>query len=566
MKYIKSTLLLGATLVLGTACNEDFERINTNPYELSDSQVAMGDLFNEAQLSIFYNQSNGNWEYQLIQNLNADLYSGYCAIPSAFNGGNNNDNYFMMNGWNGYTLDYMLLHVIKPMTTLSKIENLADDFQGIGAIMKVAGAHKMVDTYGPSPYTEAMQGGLAVNYDSEETCYTAFLEELATATQKLTSWLDANGGKADASRLSWDKMGHQNQITWLQFGNTLRLRLAMRIAMANPTLAKTHAEAACANKYGLLKNADIEVMDGNTRNPQALICRDYNDCAISANYETILKGYNDPRLAATTLAVGWGGKGDIKDLSGNATGNEGKIKGIRNGLAVDGSNYKMYSIPYTPLSGGPYSTDVPMPIMNRAEASFLQAEGCLRGWNMGGGTAQSYYEEGIKNSFASVTARANDHGWTTADAMKGADVAAYIQGTGTQIDYVDPHNAKNNIKAVNTVPVKFLAGGSKEEQLEQIITQKWIAGFPEGLNAWAEYRRTGYPHLFPIPSDNCNVQAEYLGGSQDALVKMGIRRLPFAYGERSSNPKGLAVGQEMLSSRGGDKIDTRLWWDTGKNF
>ena len=53
----------------------------------------------------------------------------------------------MMNGWNGYTLNYMLLHVVKPMASVQKIENLADDFYAISEIMKVAGAHKMVDTY-----------------------------------------------------------------------------------------------------------------------------------------------------------------------------------------------------------------------------------------------------------------------------------------------------------------------------------------------------------------------------------------------------------------------------------
>ena len=565
---MKNALLLGAALMIGTSCTGDFEEINTDPFGLSDSQVAMGDLFNEAQLSVFYNQSNGNWEYQLIQNLNADLYSGYLAIPTAFNGGLNNDNYYMMNGWNSYTLNYMLLHVIKPMSTLMKIENLADDFYGIGEILKVAGAHKIVDTYGPTPYTEAMQGGLSVKYDSEETCYTAFLDELADATTKLTSWLDSNGGADDASRLSWDEMCGKSQTTWLQFGNTLRLRLAMRLAVVSPSLAKQHAEAACSNKYGLLKDVDVEVEDANTRNPQALICRDYNDCAISANYETILKGYHDPRLEATVVPVGWyGKKSDILDASGNATGNIGSIKGIRNGLSVDGSNYKMFSIPYTPMSGGPYSTDVPLPIMNRAEASFLQAEGVLRGWNMGGGTAQSYYEEGIRNSFESVEERATSHNWLTASVMQNADVEVYINGTTAQIDYVDPHNSLNNIKAVNKVPVKFMTGGTQEEQLEQIITQKWIAGFPEGLNAWAEYRRTGYPHLFPIPAGNCNVQSEYLGGSTADLVAGGIRRLPFAYSEHSANPAGLQTGIDILNARGSkDVIDARIWWDTGKNF
>ncbi|MGM9811942.1 MAG: SusD/RagB family nutrient-binding outer membrane lipoprotein [Muribaculaceae bacterium] len=547
-KYIKSSILFGAALLMGVGCTGDFEEINTNPYQIPDKDVKMSDLFNEAQLSVFYNQSNGNWEYQLIQNLNADLYSGYMAIPTAFNGGNNNDNYFMMNGWNGYTLSYMLLHVVKPMASVQKIENLSDDFLAISEILKVAGAHKMVDTYGPCPYTQSMQGGISVAYDSEETCYTAFLNELADACDRLTKWLDANGGD-DSSRLEWDKMCGSSQTTWLQFGNTLRLRLAMRCAVVAPELAKQHVVAACGNKYGLLKNTDIEVKDANTRNPQALICRDYNDCCISANYETILKGYNDPRLEATCQGVGWGGKGDIYTPSGSPAGLEGQIKGIRNGLAVDGSSYKMFSIIKCPASGGPYSTDVPMPIMSRAESSFLQAEAALRGWISG--DAQSFYEEGIRNSFAKY----------------GLNAAEYINGETTQIDYVDPHNPANNIAAVNDVPVKFLAGGTQEQKLQQIIIQKWIAGFPEGLNAWAEYRRTGYPKLFPIPADNNNVQAEYLSGSKDELTRIGIRRLPFSYDERSSNPAGLAEGVAILSARGQkDAIDSRLWWDTGRNF
>ena len=558
-KYIKSSILFGAALLMGVGCTGDFEEINTNPYQIPDKDVKMSDLFNEAQLSVFYNQSNGNWEYQLIQNLNADLYSGYMAIPTAFNGGNNNDNYFMMNGWNGYTLSYMLLHVVKPMASVQKIENLADDFLAISEILKVAGAHKMVDTYGPCPYTQSMQGGISVAYDSEETCYTAFLNELADACDRLTKWLDANGGD-DNSRLEWDKMCGKSQTTWLQFGNTLRLRLAMRCAVVAPDLAKQHVVAACSNKYGLLKNTDIEVKDANTRNPQALICRDYNDCCISANYETILKGYNDPRLEATCQGVGWGGKGDIYTQSGSPAGLVGEIKGIRNGLKVDGSSYKMYSIIKCPASGGPYSTDVPMPIMSRAESSFLQAEAALRGWISG--DAKSFYEEGIRNSFAKYN-------------LDGVD--EYINGETKQIRYVDPHNPANNYPAdnvpdekiydyLNDVPVKFHAS-DKEKQLQQIIIQKWIAGFPEGLNAWAEYRRTGYPKLFPIPADNNNVQAEYLSGSKDELTRIGIRRLPFSYDERSSNPAGLAEGVAILNARGQkDAIDSRLWWDTGRNF
>ena len=564
---LKNALLLGAALMVGTSCTDNFENVNTDPYGLDDSQVALSDLFNEAQVSVFYNQSNGDWEYQLIQNLNADLYSGYLACPSAFNGGINNDNYFMMNGWNTYCLNYVLLHVIKPMATVLKVEGLSDDYHAIATVLKVAGAQKMVDTYGPSPYSQTMQGGLSVAYDSEEEIYTSFLNDLATACEELTSWLDKNGGKGDATRLSWDNMAGQDQVTWLQFANTLRLRLAMRCAMAAPSLAKQHAEAACANKYGLLETVDIQVEDASTKNPQGIIARSYNDMAISANYETILKGFNDPRLAATTLPVGWGGHGDIMDASGNATGSVGDYKGVRNGHKDDGSSWKMYSTQYVPSSGNPYSNIMPLPIMNRAESYFLRAEGVLRGWNMGGGTAQQYYENGIRASFASIKECVKDHSWTTTADWTDADVERYIAGTTTQIDYVDPHAHVNDIKAVNNLPVAFMTSGTNEQKLEQIITQKWIAGFPEGMNAWAEYRRTGYPHLFPIPSDNCNVQSEYLGGSTADLIANGIRRLPFTDDEKSSNAAGYQTGMSILNARGQqDVIDARLWWDTGKNF
>lgn len=558
MKIKNIILFVAAAALTFNACQKEFERINTDPYGIPDSgsgvSVSPDDLFNEAQLSVYYNQSNGNWEYQLIQNLNADLWSGYFAVPTGYNGGVNNDNYYMMDGWNGYTLNYMLLHVIKPTAQILKNEDIADDLYGIALILKVAGAHKMIDTYGPCPYSEAMQGGLSVKYDSEEEAYTQMLDELDKATGALTSWLDANGGADNGNRIKWDNMCGKSQKTWLQFGNTLRLRLAMRCAVVKPALAKQHAEAACANKYGLLKDVDIEVIDGNTVNPLGVICKEYNDCAISANYETILKGYNDPRLAATVLPVGWGGKGDIIDANGNPTGMEGvEIKGIRNGLKVDGSFYKPFSIPIMPMDTRPETKFMPLAIMSRAESSFLQAEGRLRGWNTGSGSAQSYYEEGIKNSF-------NKYG------LDG-EYAAYVAGTSTQIDYVDPHNSANNIAAVNTLPVKYMSGGTNEQQLEQIITQKWIACFPEGLNAWAEYRRTGYPHLFPIPSDNCNVQTNYLAGSKADLIKYGVRRLPFATGERNANPAGLETGIAILTGRGQkDAIDCRLWWDTGKNF
>ena len=99
-----------------------------------------------------------------------------------------------------------------------------------------------------------------------------------------------------------------------------------------------------------------------------------------------------------------------------------------------------------------------------------------------------------------------------------------------------------------------MTDGTNEQKLQQIITQKWIAGFPEGLNAWSEYRRTGYPKLFPIIANK---------SAFPELTTLGIRRLPFCQNEKSFNRPGYDSGVKILEARGGkDNIATRLWWDT----
>ena len=94
------------------------------------------------------------------------------------------------------------------------------------------------------------------------------------------------------------------------------------------------------------------------------------------------------------------------------------------------------------------------------------------------------------------------------------------------------------MKALIKVTPKWDEGASPEEQLERILTQKWIACYPEGYEAWTEQRRTGYPQLFKVFVNNS-------GGAIDTNIR--IRRLKKALG-------------------GEDNGGTRLWWDTGRNF
>ncbi|MDD4609582.1 MAG: SusD/RagB family nutrient-binding outer membrane lipoprotein [Bacteroidaceae bacterium] len=535
--FKKGVMLLATIAVAGsfTGCTDNFEGINTDPYGIEIGDIPLSTYFQEAQQSIYYNQSNGNWEYQLIQNLNADLYSGYLAIPTPFNGNNNNSLYYMVDGWNSWTLNYMLLHVMKPTENILNSTEAAN-YLAIAKVLRVAGMLKATDLYGPVPYSKAMKGGLAVDYDSQEEIYKAFLSELETAAAELTTFISNNPGD-QSGRLGFDLMCGKQHTTWLHYANTLRMRIAMRMVKVEPALAKQHCEAAYAS--GVLADADpnIEVKDETMRNPLLVIARDYNDCGISANVESILKGYNDPRLAKMALPVGW--KGDITPNGSTVpAGLTGEIHGIRNGLAfASKGEYTKFSIPAVATDGNdPKSSDYPLPIMKHAEAYFLRAEGALRGWNMGG-TAKALYEEGIRVSFA-------DYGVS-------ADYANYIMGTTMAADYVDPYDAVNNIAAHNDVDVKYNTADSNEKNLQRIITQRWIANFPEGSDGWAMFRRTGYPKLFP------NVENRSGG-----IIPNGefIKRLPFCIDEINNNAAGVASGVAVLG--GTDNMNTRLWWDT----
>ena len=122
-----------------------------------------------------------------------------------------------------------------------------------------------------------------------------------------------------------------------------------------------------------------------------------------------------------------------------------------------------------------------------------------------------------------------------------------------QTDYTDPNTALNGAydsKALNLLSVKWDSGASQEEQLQRIITQKWIAMFPNGQEAWSEFRRTGYPKVIPIVNN-------LSGGKVDTNVQ--VRRMTFPRSEYSNNAAGVAAATALLG--GADTGGTKLWWD-----
>jgi hypothetical protein len=533
MKYLnkltkRSAIFAMMLVALFSACRKDYDLYNTNPNALSDADLlkdntGAGTFIPTMQVNVFYNLLDQNYIYQIQQNLNADAFSGYFC-PVGFDG-QFNANYNLNVGWNLWPFKVGYSGI---MGNWKKLKQFAAPQVGaVGDILKVEGMHRVTDIYGPIPYSKFGTNALTTPYDDQKTVYNSFFQDLDNAIKLLSDYVVKVPNDKALSKFDLVYNGDYKQ--WIKFANSLKLRLAIRIAYIDPSLAKTKAEEAAALRIDgkeafLTTQADNALVIGGkgitTSNGLYIADISYKNSRMNASIESILKGYNDDRLTKYFQSPA--------DIAGD-------YKGVRAGAPTKGLGYE------TKLSSVNLTESSPVQYMCAAEVSFLRAEGALRGWNMGG-TAQSFYEQGIRLSFAQYGANG---------------VEAYISNdTGTQATYSDPLNkTANNVTAgsplLSKTTVKWDESASKQIKLEKIITQKWIAIFPDGQEAWSEFRRTGYPKIFPVVNNAS-------GGLIDTDIQ--IRRLPFSDDEYKKNTAEVQKAIPLLGG-GADNGGTRLWWD-----
>ena len=186
----------------------------------------------------------------------------------------------------------------------------------------------------------------------------------------------------------------------------------------------------------------------------------------------------------------------------------------------------------------------PLYLFKWAEIDFLRAEGALRGWDMGG-KAELFYNRAIENS-SFLEPGSELYNSLKPVLSQYANVekpAAYT--------YKDPTGSSPDIESVTKIGVKWNEADDKETKLEKIITQKYIALFPNSMEAWGEMRRTGYPKMFPV----LNVE------EGDGSLKPGdlVRRILFPNSDDASLKDIQATGLKALG--GPDQQATRVWWD-----
>lgn len=523
-KIIKYTLA-SVMAISFINCTGDFEDINTNPNGISNESLTqlnnhIGGSFTPMFLNVF--NVTPAWNYQLQQGLLGDVYSGYMTPPTPFAGNVNNMTYALVDGWNGFPWGDAYGSVMPfALDIKNAVEQDGDPagekFVMLSNIIKVSAMHRVSDIYGPIRYTKFDDFETTGEYDSQEVAYTAFFAELEDAIVGLKSFEGATQfAPFDMSSLGGDI------AMWRKYANSLRLRLAMRIVKVNPSLAKIEGEKSFSSDAGLLEATDMVINTGFAH-PITVISGSWGDIRMGAEMESILEGFDDGRKEV------YFNPSDDPALSG-------AYKGIRMGIEIEAKGqYLGHS------SIGSVIDGETMQWMSVSEVWFLRAEAALRGWT-GAGDAKTNYENGVKASFS-------QHG------VGGVD--AYLaDNTKTPKDFVDALNPANNIAYPGDVKIAYNTAGTNEQQLEQIITQKWIAMFPDGQEAWSEFRRTGYPRIYPVRVNNS-------GGKIDTDIQ--IRRINFVQDEVNTNGANVTTAIGYLN--GPDNGGTRLWWDIpGSNF
>lgn len=520
MKFFQITykncfnIFVGSALLLTASCTKDYAEINTDRNTIAtvgDAEIPF--LFSGALQAI-------PWSDQVAQNLFADQYAQYFANNTAYFP---SDRYAMVSEWVQNNFDPMYTRVVPQLKTIMEKKDPGSAEVALANIWWAYAFHRVTDYWGPIPYFNIGEGGFAGPYDPQDKIYDDFFKRLTAAVTTLES------KRSETPFGSYDHLFNGDVNKWIKFANTLRLRLAIRISNIDPDRAKTEGEAAYAGGVFTASPDDDVYAPKNTIEVNRLSqMSDWNEFRMSATMESVLKGYDDPRASAYYIP----------------SKNTGEFEGLRNGLtpeqlslapnSPDANSHVGPRWSSVPFGGIPNHLTTPQNVMCAAEAYFLRAEGALLNWNMGG-TAKELYEAGITNSMIQ---------W---GITNNTVIQNYINSNATPIapnDYL-------NSPAVSDIPVAF--SNTREVQLEQIATQKWLALFPDGMEAWADYRRGHYNKLYPVVnSDNPDIP--------NPSATDYIRRITFLISEKQSNGPEVEKAVDLLG--GEDKISTPLWWDT----
>lgn len=496
MKKILKPLYIAVALLAVQACTGDFEKINTPPTSVTtiDPGLVLSKVQRDAAFSEGFEYPNnqfGSW----IQH-----WAGGVLISSS--------RYIQQADTDLWAAHYTYLRNISQIRN-QLLKGQENDPKGrtklaIARMVEISIWQRLTDLFGDVPYSQTALGVESVNnqpaFDTQESIYKSLITTLDAAIAQLNA-NDASYGNAD--------FYYKGDVAkWKKYGNSLKLRLGMRIRYSDPALAQKTVTEAMGQPL-LESNAD------NAAIPT------YND-ATNSNVHPVLNhwlaGSPDLKYLADTFVNQLVSTNDprlpglVQPTVSSVKAGKPAYKGI--GVALTDALLKTiikddYSTAsQTTFFNKVFSPAIPCAQFTFADVSFYKAEAALEGWGATSDQAEKFYQDGVKAAMA-----------------------------------MSPFN-------ITSVPATYaelsFSGLSKEQKLEKIGTQKWIQLFGRSHEAFIEWRRMGYPKLTPGPN----------AGSTNGQIP---RRAVYSTQETLLNKPNYDAAVSRLSS--GDSYTSKIWVD-----
>jgi hypothetical protein len=511
-KYIyKTTVVVLVLSFVLSSCTKNFTEINTDPNNIPNAlpqqllapalvdalanNMLRNRSFNNELMQVTVNQSDAEgqvFRYDYRSNVSDPLYNGLYSELTNFK-----DIYNLSkdSGTVNYNKSYMAISLICQSWIYSIL----------------------TDTYGDIPYSQSNKGKDSLNYepafDRQRDIYLDIFSKLEQANTLLSS----NIAILSAS----DPIYQGNTARWRKFGNSLYLRLLLRVSGKAEVSAAVKAkikEMIDTNPSGypiIVNNDESAILKWTGTAPYispyiSVREQDFRGPGIATFFIQNLTNWNDPRIDIPTYGTAGFNRWAIAPYQGAYLGLPSGYSPNTNPVKKSYfySNTSAVSLQTEPLTGM---------IMNYAEVKFILAEAAAKGWISG--SAETYYNDGVLNSITLWLPN-----WTTT-------ISPQTNLPGNIITYMIAASIEWNNAA------------TLDQKMEKIHLQKYYALFLEDLQMWFEYRRTGHPVLM----------------TNNGFKNNGVMpaRMVYPVYVQSANPTSY---QAAVAAQGPDLISTQVWW------
>ncbi|AWO00612.1 SusD/RagB family nutrient-binding outer membrane lipoprotein [Chitinophaga alhagiae] len=502
------TLALAAVLGLAACSDKKFEEINTDPNRPVD--VPTTTILSVAQKLVIDNArgSAGNFRSAMLfaQYFSQNQYvneSRYDLPRSA------SDTYWD----NAYKALNNLEQIIRlntdPATKLKVTANVGPNENqiAIARILKVYTFLSLTDAFGNIPYSsygnnDADFQALKVNPEIVSPKYAPqekIYPDLLNELKEAAAQIDVSANTFG----NYDGIYKGKPDLWKKFANSLRLRIATRVRAKLPQVAETHIQEAIAG--GLISsNAENAVLKYEAKAPneaplyRSTVTENRRDFSVSHILINVLKGTAGPFTAPDPRLPVYARTNNKGEYLGQPYGLDARVASILKAEDI--------SLPGALVNAADYGEV----LIEYAEVCFLLSE--------------------YRN-------------WDAAEYIKG--VRASLQKWGVAA------NAENAY--VNALPAA---------SQETVLSQKYLALYMQGNEAWAEIRRTGFPKFLVKPGDVVWPNAPFPETEYtkfNPVVGSGIpSRIYYPQKEQTVN---LASYEAAVAAQGNDVLDTKLWWN-----